>query len=232
MQSVKAGVFVSGTDTGVGKTVAACALVRALRERGFDVGVMKPIETGVGAAGPLDALALQEAASCGDPLEEVCPLRFELPAAPNVAAAHEGRGVDLDRVQTAYQSLAARHTVMVVEGAGGLLVPTHARATMADLAARLELPVLVVARAALGTINHTRLTLEALEGRGLPLLGVVISHCAGPLSEADAANLGVLRAELGERLVGEIGPLEAGQLPQPGSLHVDAIARALGLTAS
>jgi len=218
-----AGVFVSGTDTGVGKTVVACALVRALRERGVDAGAMKPVETGVGAGGPLDALALHEAAGGADPLDEVCPLRFALPAAPSRAAHHEGRTVELERVRAAYASLAARHAFMVVEGAGGLLVPTCEGATMADLAGSLGLPVLVVARAALGTINHTRLTLEALAARGLVLAGVVISHSSGPLSAADAANLCVLRDELGELLVGELDPLAEGERPAPGSLRVDAI---------
>ncbi|MBW2274414.1 MAG: dethiobiotin synthase [Deltaproteobacteria bacterium] len=217
------GIFVSGTDTGVGKTVVACALVRALRARGLDVGAMKPMETGVASAGPLDAIALQEATGSGDSLDEVCPLRFALPAAPNVAARHEGRVVELESVLSAYTSLAARHAFMVVEGAGGLLVPTRDDATMADLAQSLALPVLVVARAALGTINHTRLTLDALAARGLRLAGVVISHSGGPLSAADAANLEVLRDELGERLVGEVAPLGAGELPDAASLRVDAM---------
>jgi len=220
---VATGIFVSGTDTGVGKTVVACALVRALRARGLDVGAMKPMETGVASAGPLDAIALQEATGSGDSLDEVCPLRFALPAAPNVAARHEGRVVELESVLSAYTSLAARHAFMVVEGAGGLLVPTRDDATMADLAQSLALPVLVVARAALGTINHTRLTLDALAARGLRLAGVVISHSGGPLSAADAANLEVLRDELGERLVGEVAPLGAGELPDAASLRVDAM---------
>ncbi|MDH3521923.1 MAG: AAA family ATPase, partial [Myxococcales bacterium] len=90
------GCFVTGTDTGVGKTVFACALLRALRARGLDAGGMKPVETGVGASGPQDALALRAAADDADPLDDVCPQRFALPAAPTVAAAAEGRRVDLE----------------------------------------------------------------------------------------------------------------------------------------
>ena len=86
----QSGFFVSGTDTGVGKTVVGCALVRAIRGRGLDVGVMKPIETGVGAEGPLDAQALRSAAAATEPLEEICPQTFALPAAPTVAAASAG----------------------------------------------------------------------------------------------------------------------------------------------
>ena len=217
------GVFVTGTDTDVGKTVIACALARALRERGTDVGVMKPCETGVGEAGSLDALALIEAGGSKDPLDEVCPLRFAMPAAPNVAAYDEGRPVDLGRVRTAHAALAARHDFLIVEGAGGLLVPTDPPATMADLAAELRLPLLVVARAALGTINHTLLTLAEAERRGWPEAGVVISHSGGPLSAADEANCRHLRDALGPRLVGEVPPLARGEVPASDCLRIDAI---------
>ena len=217
------GFFVTGTDTGVGKTVVACALLRALRARGIDAGGMKPIETGVGSDGPLDAIALRAAAGGKDTLDSVCPQRFALPAAPTVAAAAEGRCVDLDAVRRAFAKLAARHSFLVVEGAGGLLAPAAKAASMADLAAELGLPLLVVARASLGTINHTRLTLEAADARGLPVAGVVISHGAAPLSAADRENFASLRAELGTRLVGEIPPLAPGRSPDPRCLDLDAL---------
>ena len=201
------GLFVTGTDTGVGKSLVACALARALRARGVDVGVMKPAETGVGPGGPLDARALREAAGALDPLEEICPEAFVLPAAPAVAAQAEGRKVDLGRIRDAAARLRARHEFLLVEGAGGALVPLAAGVTMLDLAGELALPVLVVARGALGTINHTLLTLEALASRGIPLAGVVLSHGATPLSPPDAANLAWLRGALGPRLVGELPPL-------------------------
>lgn len=217
------GFFVTGTDTGVGKTVVACALVRALRGRGLDVGVMKPVETGVEAPGPLDALALIAAADAGDPLDDVCPQRFALAAAPTVAAAAERRRVDRGAIRAAFERLIARHDWLVVEGAGGLLVPAAEDLSMADLALELGLPLVVVARAALGTINHTLLTLEAAERRGLRVAGVVVSHAGGPLSGADAANLGALREALGDRLVGEIGPLAAGELPKHDALDLAAL---------
>lgn len=217
------GVFVSGTDTGVGKTVVACALLRALRERGIDAAGMKPIETGVGLAGPLDALALCEAAGGGDPLDDVCPQRFALPAAPAVAAAHEGRAVDLAAVRSAFDRLAARHDFLVVEGAGGLLVPLAEKQDMADLARELDLPLLLVARGALGTINHTRLALGCAERRGLRLAGVVVSHGPDPLSAAYAANLSWLRRELGERLVGELPPLADRERVALEALRLDEI---------
>jgi dethiobiotin synthetase len=213
------GIFVTGTDTGVGKTVIACGLARGLRQRGIDVGVMKPCETGVGPAGPLDALALRAAAGVNDPIEVICPHFFALPAAPSVAAQVEGRVVDLERIRVASKALDARHEFLLVEGAGGWLVPITPEFAMADLAAELGFPVLVVARASLGTINHTLLTVEAIERRGIPLAGVVVNHAGGVLSGADARNLHALRGALGAKLLGEVPPLA-----DPGRDPLDSLA--------
>ena len=198
------GLFITGTDTGVGKTFVSCALARGLRAAGVDVGVMKPIETGVPAEGPEDARALRLAAGVDDPLDLICPVRFPLPASPEAAARAEGQTVSLAPIHDAFDSLARRHRFMLVEGAGGLLVPIDAHTDMADLARRLDLPLLLVARAGLGTVNHTRLTLEAAEARGLEVFGVVISHSAAKEPEGDRRNLEGLRERLGERLVLEL----------------------------
>ena len=225
MKDARRGFFVTGTDTGVGKTLVACALVRGLRARGVDVGAMKPIETGVQAEGPRDALALRDAAGGGDALDTVCPQRFALPAAPTVAAAAEGRRVELGAVRRAFAALAARHACLVVEGAGGLLVPAAEGVSMADLAGELGLPLVVVARGRLGTLNHTRLTLEVAAARRLALAGVVISHGSTSLTAAECENLAYLRVELGARLVGEIPSLAPGELPDPRCLDLDALLR-------
>jgi dethiobiotin synthetase len=222
------GLFVTGTDTGVGKTLVTAALARALRARGVDVGVLKPSETGVGPEGPLDARALREAGGVPEPLAQICPQPFALPAAPAVAAAAEGRLVDRAAIREAYEATRRAHELVLVEGAGGLLVPLDDGTDMAGLASELGLPLLVVARAALGTINHTRLTLEAAGHRDLPVAGVVISHGGGPLSDADARNLGWLREHLGARLVGEIPPLAAGEPVPDGALDVDGLLGNLG----
>jgi dethiobiotin synthetase len=218
MSAPTRGCFVTGTDTGVGKTRVGCGLAAALRTRGVDVGVLKPVETGVGEDGPADAIALRAAAGSSDPLEDVCPQRFALPAAPTVAAAAEDRRVDLGAVLAAFGRIAARHDFVLVEGAGGLLVPAAEGASMADVASQLALPLLVVARGALGTINHTLLTLEAAAARRLDVLGVVISHADGELSPADSANLVALRTALGPRLLGEVPPLAPGSPPPPHAL--------------
>jgi dethiobiotin synthetase len=186
------GLFVTATDTGVGKTEVACGIVRGLRGRGLDVGAMKPAQSGVAPGEPSDADLLREAAGGGDPPELVCPYSFADPLAPAVAARLAGVEIALDRVLAAARALAARHAALVVEGAGGLLVPLTARETYADLAAALGLPVLVVARAGLGTVNHTALTLEALRARGLRVAGVVLNRAtaaADPSIPHNAAEI-------------------------------------------
>ena len=222
-----AGIFVTGTDTGVGKTRVSLALIAAFRKSGLKVGAMKPIETGVGDEGPLDAIALRDAAGSTDPLATICPQQFALPAAPNAAASAENREVDLAAIDAAYATLAKGRDLMVVEGAGGLLVPIQDEWTMAELARRLDLPLLVVARASLGTINHTALTLEVAASKGLPMLGVVISHVDGPISAADASNLLSLKKYLGDRLIGEIPPLGPTEAPPSSAINIDALTQRL-----
>ena len=170
------GLFVTATDTEVGKTVVACGLARALAAAGIDVGVAKPVQSGAAADDPEgDAMLLRAAAEVEDAPDEICPFAFEAPLAPLVAARLEGRSLELDAVAAAVESLAARHDVLLVEGAGGLLVPVGESWTIADLAVRLSLPLVVVARAGLGTVNHTLLTVEAARRRGLQVAGVVLN---------------------------------------------------------
>ncbi|UCE87739.1 MAG: dethiobiotin synthase [Deltaproteobacteria bacterium] len=224
------GVFVTGTDTGVGKTVVACALLRGLRARGIDAGALKPVETGVHGDRPSDALALRAASGDADPLSDVCPQRFALPAAPTVAARAENAAVHLEAIRGAHGRQAKRHAFLVIEGAGGLLVPAADGLTMADLAREFAVPLLVVARAALGTINHTRLTLEAAARRGLDVAGVVISHSTGRLPAAEAANLALLREGLQDLLVGEIPALREGREPADSAIEFGSLLQRLRLT--
>jgi dethiobiotin synthetase len=174
------GLFITGTDTGVGKTFVAAGLANVLRRQGVDVGVMKPFETGCSTVRrlmvPRDAVTLMRAARSGDDIDLVNPYRFRAPLAPFVAAAHEGRSVELCKVTTAFSKLRKKHSFMIVEGAGGILVPLTDRRSFLDLAALLRLPVLIVARPGLGTINHTLLTVMALRDRRLPIAGIVINY--------------------------------------------------------
>jgi dethiobiotin synthetase len=182
------GLFVTATDTGVGKTAVACGLVAAWRAAGHDVGAMKPAQSGVTDGEPSDAALLAAAAGDADPPELVCPYSFADPLAPAVGARVAGVEISFARVLEAARALAARHAALVVEGAGGLLVPLTERETYADLAVALGLPVLVVARAGLGTVNHTALTVEALRARGLAIAGVVLNRAAPGADPSEAFN--------------------------------------------
>lgn len=173
-------LFVTGTDTGVGKTRVTAGLAVGVRLAGVSVGVMKPVETGC-APGPAglraaDAEVLAEFAGVMDADELVCPARYELPLAPAVAAELEGRPVDRSAIRRAFAALAARYRLLLVEGAGGLAVPLGDGAVMADLAAESGGRVLVVARPGLGTLNHTILTVEYARARGLRVLGVAVNR--------------------------------------------------------
>jgi dethiobiotin synthetase len=171
-----AGLFVTGTDTGVGKTVVAAGIARALADAGADVGVMKPAETGhAGPGWPPDAAMLRDAARSRDPREIVVPFVYREPLAPLVAARREGRPIRLEILRAAFDTLGAAHDVVFVEGAGGLAVPLAENATMADLAIEIGLPLLVVARPGLGTLNHTFLTVAHARSRGLPVAAVAVS---------------------------------------------------------
>ncbi|HTN54338.1 MAG TPA: dethiobiotin synthase [Anaeromyxobacter sp.] len=176
------GLFVTATDTGVGKTEVSCALLLAARAAGLDAVGMKPAQSGEAPGESSDAERLRVAAGGVEPLEAICPYRFGPPLAPAVAARLEGREVSLARIVAAARALAARHAALLVEGAGGLLVPLTERESFADLASALGLPVLLVARAGLGTVNHTALTVEALRRRGLRLAGIVLNR-TGPTDD-------------------------------------------------
>jgi dethiobiotin synthetase len=182
-------VFVTATDTGVGKTQTAAALLSLLAEAGLSPAPFKPYESGCkDLHRPADALALRRAARCEDPLERICPHRFKEALAPGVAARRAGVEPSFARTLSAYRSFEGR--TLVAEGAGGLFVPIDSKRDVIDLIAELELPVLLVARAGLGTLNHTALSLGALLGRGIAVRGVLLNKSAPSpdLSEEDNAE--------------------------------------------
>ncbi len=195
------GLFITATDTGVGKTEVACGLVRGHRARGLDVGAMKPAQSGHVSGEPSDADRLRAAAGGGDPPELVCPYSFGPPLAPAVAARLAGETVSLPRILDAARTLAARHAALVVEGAGGLLTPLTDGETFADLAVALGLPVLVVARAGLGTVNHTALTCEALRARHLAVHGVVLDRASSGGDASEPYNAGDIERLTGARVL-------------------------------
>jgi len=173
------GIFITGTDTGVGKTVAAAAIARLLRDRGINVGVMKPVTSGCdcpeGKLRSDDAELLAWGAGCDPADPDIAPYCLAAPIAPSVAAAMEGVRIDFSRIRDAFDRLAARHDFMIVEGAGGLMVPLAGGLMVADLIGRLSLPALVIARPGLGTVNHTVLTCFAAKQLGIETRGVIIN---------------------------------------------------------
>ncbi|GFE60421.1 dethiobiotin synthase [Geobacter sp. AOG2] len=172
------GIFITGTDTGVGKTVVTAVLARLLRMRGISVGVMKPVTSGCSEVdGELvsdDALLASRAA--GIPCSgDVTPYLLREPLAPAEAAKIDGVRIEFARIRESFDRLAEAYDFVLVEGAGGLMVPVVGGFLMADLARELDLPLLVVARPNLGTINHTVLTCFAAQQMGIPVSGVIIN---------------------------------------------------------
>lgn len=199
------GLFVTGTDTGVGKTIVTAGIARLLADEGHAVGVMKPVETGHPSddGWPADAGFLALAARTDDPRELVVPFTYSEPLAPLVAARREVRPVDLDAIDAAAAAIAARHDLVLVEGAGGISVPVTDDTDMAGLALRLGLPVLVVARPDLGTLNHTLLTVRYARARGLRVAGVVLCGGRGDAAEvAERTNPPMLEEMCGVPVLG------------------------------
>ena len=192
-----AGLFIAGTDTGVGKTIIACAIARLLADHGMDVGVMKPVETGCrirnGRLFPVDGAALKAAARSEAPLSTIAFYRYRLPVAPHAAAQIARRPVvDLSRVAQRFQTQRQKHAFMIVEGIGGLLVPLSAQYDLIDLILAFDLPVLLVARSGLGTLNHTLLTLRHGSDRGVRFIGAVLNQTTPRRTLADATNPAML----------------------------------------
>ena len=219
------GYFGTGTDTGVGKTTVSRALLAAATARGLRTRCFKPVESGCSRAadGALiahDAHALWEATDRTQALESVCLYRFEEPVAPGVAATRLGTSIDLGAITAAVSAArAASPDFLLVEGAGGLLVPLGGGQSIANLAILLALPLLIVARPTLGTINHTLLTIEAARSRGLVPRGVIFSSSSPVEAAAVASNAAEIWSGSG-------GPV-LGTLPNQHDLSWSRLASAL-----
>jgi dethiobiotin synthetase len=178
------GLFVVGTDTGVGKTYVAARIVAALVRQGVQVGVYKPAASGCRRSGKTlvsdDAVALWQAAGQPGELRAVCPQRFAAPLAPHLAARQERKEIDARRLRSGIDYWRRRSDVVIVEGAGGLMSPIGERDYVADLAAEFGYPLVVVAPNQIGTINSTLLTLMAAAGRGLEIVGIVLNDVLPP----------------------------------------------------
>ena len=186
------GVFVTGIDTGIGKTVIAGAIAAAIKAHGLDVGVMKPVATGAkeidGKLISEDAIYLKKIIDSTDDDDLVSPIRLEPALAPTMAASKTGVPIDIERVWEAYKELTNKHGFVVVEGIGGLMVPIDDNTLVADMALKMDLALVIVSKHYLGAINHTLLTLEYARSRNLRIKGIIFNMLKN-----------------GEDFVGEIG---------------------------
>ena len=218
--------MITGTDTGVGKTIVAAGLAAWCRAHGVDVGVMKPVATGGDRYGQAawispDAVMLARAADVKDPWRLINPVCFREPLAPLVAAQRAGRSMPWLAIRRAFEHLGRRHPLLIVEGIGGLLVPLARQRTVVDLIRWLDLPVLVVARRRLGTLNHTLLTIREAQRQRLRVRGVVLNAADPPTTDRGA--------QLAERTNPQAltqclsAPWIAGSVPLVGLTSYDAV---------
>lgn len=232
------GVFVTGTDTGVGKTWIAAGLTAVLRRWGLAASYFKPVQSGCpeedGRLIPTDARFARDLAGLTEPLELLTPMTLRLPLAPGVAAAQEGREVDLEGIARAREELASRYDILVAEGAGGLYVPLiDKRFLVFDMVLWLGLPLVVVARAGLGTINHTVLTVKAAQQAGLPVAGVVINRYPAKPNLAEQTNPEVIASLTEVPILGKVPDITDIDSASGQSTFLDAmdqVARALDQT--
>jgi len=202
------GLFITGTDTGVGKTFVAAGLARCLRDRGVRPGVLKPVETGCplrrGKRVPRDGSFLKHMAGANEPIEEIVPYRLAAPLAPQVAAEKEGVRIRTQRIHSAFRKISSRYACTLVEGAGGVLVPVNRKYSMLNLIEQFGLPVLLVGRIGLGTLNHTLLSLQCLARHGIPVAGIVLNDPNGCRDLSARSNRSTLEQWSSVAILGNI----------------------------
>lgn len=199
------GYFVTGTDTGVGKTTVSCALLRTFAAQSKKAVGMKPVVAGSENDQWYDVEQLIAASNIHAEREYVNPYAFHPPISPHIAAQKTGVDIDFAVIQRAYQALSSQADIAIVEGAGGFLVPLNARQTGADLARALNLPVILVVGMRLGCLNHALLTAQAIHASGLPLVGWV-ANCIDPQMQVLQENIATLEQRLDSPLLGIIPP--------------------------
>lgn len=236
------GVFITATDTELGKTAVACALALLLRRRGLDVGVMKPVASGCrdkrGGVRLEDAEQLRAASGSDDDLSRICPVALPEPLSPHLAAERAGVSIERERIRVAFDELLRRHEILIVEGVGGLLAPIAPDCFVADMAAEMGLPLLVVTRWGLGTLNHTLLTVSEARRRGLEIIGLIVNECVDrEHGVAETTAPGELRRMTNLTVLAQI-PFHEADDPadlyeqmarQISHLAVDEILRAVGI---
>ncbi len=189
------GFFVTGTDTGIGKTTVSCALLHAFAAQGKKVVGMKPIAAGSENGQWMDVELLLAASNVNVSRQQINPYAFNPPLAPHIAAQQINREIDLEVIRAAYRELSTKVDIVIVEGVGGFLVPINQQQNGADLAKILNLPVILVVGMRLGCLNHALLTVKAIQSTGLELAGWV-ANCVDPQMSAVAENISTLERQL------------------------------------
>lgn len=206
------GIFVIGTDTGVGKTVISAAIAAGLKAEKFNIGVMKPVQ-----AGGTDAQFLMMAAEVKDPFDLVCPYSFKAPVSPALAAKLQKETISIEKIKSCLSILSQKHEFMLVEGAGGFHVPLKDNYLLGDLAAETGFPVVIVSRTGLGTINHTLLTIEACRQKGIEVLGIIFNQTENkPLTVIEKTNPETISKLTGVPVLGVV-PYESSLRTAKGS---------------
>ena len=194
------GIFITGTDTGVGKTHVTAALLGELRRQGVAAAAFKPIACGPG--GRDDARQFARLMNNEIPLDIINPIYLRRPLAPSIAAKLERKRIDLDAIHSAFCILSSVFSPVLVEGAGGLLVPIKRNYFVADLIREMKLPVVIVSRLSLGTINHTLLTVRQAQAEGLKVTGIILNDTLGRRGLAERTNIKVVPELSGIPLLG------------------------------
>lgn len=214
------GFFVTGTDTGVGKTLVSVALLQSYAERGLRVVGMKPVAAGCEPGQVNEDVAMLRAASNVDaPIELINPYGFQPAIAPHLAAQLAGEPIRIPRVMECYERLARDADIVIVEGAGGWMVPLNEAETLADLAWSMGLPVILVVGMRLGCLNHALLTAEAIQNRGVGLAGWVANRIDPHMAAFDA-NLAALSCRISAPLLGVIPPLPPRGMSMENSMSI------------
>ena len=225
--------FISGTDTGVGKTTLCGAIARSLVQMGKNVGVMKPFETGCRAEGsrmiPSDALFLKKMSCSTDDMDSICPCCYKLPLAPYVAGKIEDRKFEIRPVLEKFMELGRKHEIVLVEGAGGLLVPLMENYFTTDLIKDLDIPVIIVSRLGLGTINHTLLSVKHALACGLEVAGIIMNQASTEYGHAEKTNPEIIKRFSTVSLLGIVPFIEKGLRDNPEEL-ADIVSRSLDLS--
>ena len=222
------GIFITGTDTGIGKTIVTCGIALSLKAKGLDVGIMKPIETGCNP-NPEDALFYKTMLQLDDTLNTICPIQLKAPLAPSVAAEQENKVISLSHITDTYKKLSQEHDFILVEGAGGLMVPVLDDILMAHLPVILKIPIILVAGNKLGGINHTLLSYHYAEAIGLKVLAIILNIPTQQIGIAEKTNYNTLRKLIDHTPLFETPFITNTNDKQGYSIHFDHIVESLSI---